>query len=114
MKINYLIIHILFLPFLFVNFTAANSIEDNLQRKVKQFDAYIEEQLKSWQVSGMAIGIVKGDQILLSKGYGQRGLNDNSPVDENTIFQIGSLSKAFTAALIAIDEQNGKLNWEIK
>lgn len=90
-----------------------NSTE-KLQKTVDQFDAYVEEQRKAWQVPGIAIGIIKDNKVILSKGYGQRGLKDTRPVDENTVFQIGSLSKAFTAALVALEEQNGKLKWEDK
>ena len=63
---------------------------------------------------GIAIGIIKDNKVILSKGYGQRGPRDNRPVDENTVFQIGSLSKAFTATLVALDEQKGQLKWEDK
>lgn len=99
---------------LFVNFDIAYSAEKNLEKIVEQFDRYVEEQRKIFQVPGIAVGIIKDNNVILSKGYGQRGIKDVRPVDENTVFQIGSLSKAFTAALIALEEQDGKLKWNNK
>lgn len=81
---------------------------------IKQFAEYAEKERIAWEIPGMAIGIVKGDKILLLKGFGTRGLNDSKPVDEETIFQIGSLSKAFTSALAAISVDKGLLKWEDK
>ena len=51
---------------------------------------------------GVAIAIVKDDRIVFAKGFGVRELNKPEPVDEQTLFAIGSSSKAFTAASIAM------------
>lgn len=50
---------------------------------------------------GYAIGIFKNQQILVAKGYGMANLDYNIPISENTVFNIASLSKQFTAACIA-------------
>ena len=76
------------------------------------FDQYVNKALKDWGVPGVAIAIVKDDRIVLAKGYGVRELNKPAPVDENTLFAIGSSSKAFTAASIAILVDQGKLKWD--
>lgn len=86
----------------------------DLKQVIEKFDAYAENQRKAWDVTGMAVGIVKGDEIIFLKGYGQRGLQNREPVDANTLFQIGSLSKAFTSALTAIAVDEGLLKWEDK
>ncbi len=61
---------------------------------------------------GVAIAIVKDDRIVFAKGYGVRELNKPAPVDEQTLFAIGSSSKAFTAASIAMLVDQGKLKWD--
>ena len=61
---------------------------------------------------GLAIAIVKDDRIVLAKGYGVKKLGDPAPVNENTLFAIGSSSKAFTAAGIAMLVDEGKLKWD--
>jgi CubicO group peptidase (beta-lactamase class C family) len=77
-----------------------------------EFDAYVNKALKDWEVPGVAIAIVKNDRVVLAKGYGVRELNKPEPVDERTLFAIGSSSKAFTAAAIAILVDQAKLKWE--
>lgn len=76
------------------------------------FDDYVNKALKDWEVPGMAIAIVKDDKLLLAKGYGVRKLGDVAPVDERTLFAIGSSSKAFTAAAIAMLVDEGKMKWD--
>jgi len=75
----------------------------------KDFDDYVNKALKDWDVPGLAIAIVKNDQIVFAKGYGVRKLGDTSAVDEKTLFAIGSSSKAFTSAAIAMLVDDGKL-----
>jgi CubicO group peptidase (beta-lactamase class C family) len=76
------------------------------------FDDYVNKAIKEWEVPGVAIAIVKGDQIVLAKGYGVRKFGDPAPVDERTLFAIGSSSKAFTAAAVAMLVDEGKVKWD--
>jgi CubicO group peptidase (beta-lactamase class C family) len=78
----------------------------------KDFDDYVNKALKDWEVPGLAISIVKDDKVIFAKGYGVRKLGDPTPVDEKTMFAIGSASKAFTAASIAMLVDEGKLKWD--
>ena len=75
----------------------------------KDLDEYINKALKDWDVPGLAIAIVRNDQIVFARGYGVRKLGDSTPVDEKTLFAIGSSSKAFTSASIAMLIDEGKL-----
>jgi CubicO group peptidase (beta-lactamase class C family) len=76
------------------------------------FDDYVNKALKDWGVPGVAIAIVKNDQMVFAKGYGVRKLGEQTPVDEKTLFAIGSASKAFTAAAIAMLVDEGKIKWD--
>ena len=76
------------------------------------FDEYVNKSLKDWEVPGVGIAIVKGDKVVLAKGYGVRKLGDPTPVDDRTIFAIGSSSKAFTAAALAMLVDEGKIKWD--
>ena len=60
---------------------------------------------------GLAIGIVAGDKLIYAKGFGVRG-EGGAPVDTRTIFQIGSTTKAFLSATMAIAVDRGKLHWD--
>src|SRR5262245_29339827 len=76
------------------------------------FDDYVNKAIKDWEVPGIAIAIVKDDKIVLAKGYGLRELGKAAPVDERTIFAIGSSSKAFTATALAMLVDEGKIKWD--
>lgn len=75
------------------------------------FDAYVSKAMATWKVPGVAIAVVKGDSVVYAKGYGTRTIGKNEPVDPNTLFAIGSSSKAFTAALVAMLVDEGKVRW---
>lgn len=79
-----------------------------------QLDAYVAQTIKDWKVPGVALAIVKDDSIVYAKGYGTRTVGKQEPVDANTIFAIGSASKAFTAALVAMAVDDGKMKWDEK
>ena len=76
------------------------------------FDEYVNKAIKDWGVPGVAIAIVKDDRIVFAKGFGVRELNKPAPVDEHTLLAIGSSSKAFTAASLAMLVDEGKLKWD--
>ncbi|MBX9724472.1 MAG: beta-lactamase family protein, partial [Candidatus Obscuribacterales bacterium] len=74
-------------------------------------DSYINSSMKDWDVPGLSIAVVKDGKTVLSRGYGVRS-TDNRPVDQNTLFTIGSCTKAFTATAIAILAMEKKLSWD--
>ncbi|HTD74317.1 MAG TPA: serine hydrolase [Steroidobacteraceae bacterium] len=75
-------------------------------------DDYAARVLKSFAVPGLSVGIVKDGKLVFAKGYGVRKLGESAPVDENTLFPIGSNTKAFTSALLASLVDAGKLSWD--
>ncbi|MEJ7588062.1 MAG: serine hydrolase domain-containing protein [Ferruginibacter sp.] len=79
-----------------------------------QIDSLVERVLKTFEVPGIAVAIVKDDKIIHAKGYGVRSLNTMQKVDEHTLFGIASNSKAFTAAALSILVDEGKLSWDDK
>jgi CubicO group peptidase (beta-lactamase class C family) len=75
-------------------------------------DSYVATSMKTFDVPGLAVAIVKDGKIVLAKGYGVRKLDDPTPVDEFTMFGIGSNTKAFTTASLAGLIDAGKLAWD--
>ena len=65
-------------------------------------DQYIVKAMTDWQIPGMAIGIVKNGRIISLKGFGKLSQSGNQPVNENSLFMIGSNTKAFTATALAM------------
>ena len=76
------------------------------------FDDYVNKAIKDWDVPGVAIAVINDDRVIFARGYGVRELGKPATVDENTLFAIGSSSKAFTAAALAMLVDEGKLKWE--
>ncbi|ABF42248.1 beta-lactamase [Candidatus Koribacter versatilis Ellin345] len=77
-------------------------------------DAYVERARKVFDTPGIAVAIVKDGRLVFAKGYGVKKLGDPAPVTENTLFGIGSNTKAFSAATIATLVDEGKLSWDDK
>ena len=66
--------------------------------------------MKEFGVPGLSVGIVKDGKVVVSKGYGVRKLGESTPVNENTLFGIGSNTKAFTTAALATLVDAGKIS----
>jgi CubicO group peptidase (beta-lactamase class C family) len=81
-------------------------------RELAGYDATVLRAMAQWKVPGVAIGIVRGDSVLLAKGYGVRRAGDPAPVDAHTIFAIGSATKAFTGALLGRLVDEGRVQWD--
>ncbi|MDF7820078.1 serine hydrolase [Runella sp. MFBS21] len=79
-----------------------------------EIDALVEKTLKTFDVPGIAVAVVKDDKVIHAKGYGVRSLNTQQKVDENTLFGIASNSKAFTAAALGMLIDEKKLSWDTK
>jgi CubicO group peptidase (beta-lactamase class C family) len=79
-----------------------------------QIDQLVEKTLKTFQVPGIAVAIVKDGKVIHAKGYGVRSMNSTQKVDGNTLFGIASNSKAFTTATLGILVDEGKMNWDDK
>ncbi|MEW6130010.1 MAG: serine hydrolase [Acidobacteriota bacterium] len=76
------------------------------------FDDYVKKALVDWEVPGVAIAVVKDDKVIFAKGYGVKKIGEPAPVTEKTMFAIGSASKAFTAAAVAMLVDEGKMKWD--
>lgn len=81
---------------------------------LKKLDNYIEQSRTDWKIPGLAIAIVKNNEVIFSKGYGVKDINNNKKVDDETLFAIASNTKAFTASALAILVDHEKINWDDK
>lgn len=75
-------------------------------------DAYVARAMKTFEVPGMAVAIVKDGRVVVTKGYGVRRLGEATAVDADTLFGIGSNTKAFTTAALATLVDEGKISWD--
>jgi CubicO group peptidase (beta-lactamase class C family) len=75
-------------------------------------DALIRQSFPEWGVPGLAIAVVKDDEVVFLNGYGVRELGSDATVDEHTVFALSSNTKAFTATAVGILVDEGKLSWD--
>ncbi|MEK7794077.1 MAG: serine hydrolase domain-containing protein, partial [Candidatus Hydrogenedentota bacterium] len=78
------------------------------------YSAYVTQAMKDWEVPAIAIAVVKDGEVVFAKGFGSRTIGKDEPVDENTLFSIGSITKSFTSGALAILADEGKLKWSDK
>lgn len=86
----------------------------NAQISSVQIDSLVEDAMNSFNVAGVAVGIVKDNEVVLTKGYGVKLVETNQKVNEHTQFSIASNSKAFTTAALAILVDEGLISWTDK
>jgi CubicO group peptidase (beta-lactamase class C family) len=73
----------------------------------------IDSLRREWEVPGMSIAVVKGDRVLLVRGFGvRRQGGGGDPIGPHTIFNVASLTKSFTSAAAAILIGEGRLGWD--
>ena len=77
-------------------------------------DNYVTLALTKWKIPGAAVCVVKDGKVAFIKGYGVKEMGTNNKVDENTLFMIGSNTKAFTATALAMLAADKKLSLDDK
>ena len=77
-----------------------------------EIDQLAQRAMEAFQTPGIAIGVLKEGELVYAEGHGVREIGRPEPVDAETIFQIASLTKAFTAASLGILVDEGKLDWD--
>lgn len=79
-------------------------------------NSYINEQMKAWKVPGLSVVVVQDGEVIMMESYGHRNIAQDLPVTHDTVFAIGSSTKAFTAlaAGILVDEAKIDLDTPVK
>jgi CubicO group peptidase (beta-lactamase class C family) len=83
-----------------------------MPKQLKGLDEYISKTMADWKVPGLAVAVIKDGKTIFSKGFGYRDVEKKLPVTPNTIFAIGSTTKAFAATSVALMVDDGKLEWD--
>jgi len=87
-------------------------VEAEASAALQGFDDVVTAAMKEFKVPGLAMAIVKDGKVVLSKGYGLRDTERSLPVTPQTLFAIGSATKAFTTFVLATLVDEGKLEWD--
>ncbi len=75
-------------------------------------DPIIEQALADFGIPGLAVAVVANDQLVFAKGYGKRDVENDLAATPETLFAIGSTSKAFTAFILGTLVDEGRLDWD--
>src|SRR5581483_10488699 len=91
---------------------ASQAAEKRIQTLIPDIERYIASGMKTFDVPGLAIGIIANDKLVYGKGFGVRDKKNGGSVDTRTVFQIGSTTKAFLATTIAMMVDRGRFKWD--
>lgn len=101
---------------------AGNNLPCSLERKADPtaaakdslagFDELVTDAMKKFDVPGLAIAVIRNKEVIYSKGFGYRDVEKQSPVTADTLFAIGSSSKAFTTFVLGTLVDEGRIEWD--
>jgi CubicO group peptidase (beta-lactamase class C family) len=76
---------------------------------VDSIDGFVRSELARQRVPGMSVAVLRGDSVLLARGYGYANVEHHVPATDSTVYPVGSVSKQFTAAAIVMLAEQGRL-----
>jgi CubicO group peptidase (beta-lactamase class C family) len=89
---------------------AAQKPKPAADKRFDGLDTAFARVLKEWHAAGFAVAVVEKNKVVYAKGFGYRDYENKIPVTPNTLFAIGSCTKAFTASLLGMLSDKGKLD----
>ncbi|MEM1181101.1 MAG: serine hydrolase [Acidobacteriota bacterium] len=75
-------------------------------------DAVIEKALVDFKVPGLGLAVVHGGEVIFAKGFGDRNVDGQLPMTADTLFAIGSTTKAMVATVLAMQAEEGLMDWD--
>ncbi len=88
----------------------AQKHKESGDKNLSNLDTAFARVLKDWHAAGFAVAVVVKDKVVYAKGFGYKDYERKIPVTPNTLFAIGSCTKAFTASLIGMLNKEGKVD----
>ena len=79
------------------------------QAALDSVDRYVGAELARQRIPGISVAVLRGDSVVLARGYGFANLEHRVPATDSTIYQSGSVGKQFTAAAVVTLAREGKL-----
>lgn len=83
-----------------------------IEAAVDKLDAIVADVMARSGVPGVAVSVVHGDEIVYAKGFGVRRIGSSASVDENTVFQLASVSKPLGASVVARLAERKGFSWD--
>ena len=92
--------------------TSSQVTIDELDLRLEELTHELEAQRRATHVAGLALAIVHGDDVIYAKGLGMADVEAQKPATPQTLFAIGSTTKAFTSTLLAMLADEERCNWD--
>lgn len=86
--------------------------KDNDEKIIARLQKLADSLLKARGIPALGFGIIKDGKVILNEGFGYRDYENKLKTDANTMFAIGSCTKAFTAATVAILNDKELIEWD--
>ena len=102
----------LFALFLGVPAPADTDAAANARAALAGFDEVVEKAIADMNVPGLAIAVVAGGEVVYAEGFGYRDVDEKLPMTPDTLFAIGSTTKAMTATVLGMLADEGKMEWD--
>lgn len=96
---------VLLVSFFILSFVGFSQ-QDNIPKEVKE---YIQSRIDNQINASIVVGFINGDNVTYYS-FGKTAIENGKEVDENTVFEIGSISKTFTTTLLALKVNSGEMN----
>jgi CubicO group peptidase (beta-lactamase class C family) len=112
MRKNFTAILIAYSCLFFIFFRPVFAQNRTNDERLKGFDEFVQERMKEWNVPGTAVAIICKGEVIFAKGFGYRDESGKLPVTAQTLFAIGSCTKAFTSASVCILVDQGKIGMD--
>ncbi len=84
------------------------------EKRLRELESFLVEGQQVGKVPGLAVAIVQGGKVVFEKGFGVRELGKKDPVTPNTLFRLGSTTKALTSWMVAALVDEGKFGWDTR
>ncbi len=101
-----------FLFFLITLLLFQSTTAQTTDKRLAGIDTFINRILSEWKVAGVTVAVVEKNKVIMAKGFGYKDYENKVPVTENTLFAIGSCTKAFTSSLLSFPMKDGKLDFD--
>lgn len=88
------------------------AVQEEQNEILADIDGVVKEALEVFQVPGASIGVIVDGKLIFANGYGYRDLESKRPVTPETLFAIGSCSKAFTTFVLGTLVDEGMIEWD--
>jgi CubicO group peptidase (beta-lactamase class C family) len=95
--------------FLLVAGSALGATPAGAQATLDSVDRYVRAEVARQRIPGLSVAVLRGDSIVLARGYGFANLEHRVPATDSTVYQSGSVGKQFTAAAVVLLAREGKL-----